>query len=495
VKPQFAVWGPSHGLRTCRLLRRFGVLCAVLLVVAGCNATVLAGHPRSMRYDPERVGGLPVSDGASGQRPMSPPPTGSVENTDGGQIDRVVQLAVNDIEAFWKGQYPKVFGGPFRPVARLLSIDPSDPFSPSACGGSNEDIAFNAAYCRDDDSIDWDRSETGLLAAAYDYFGGAIAVVGAVAHEYGHAIQWRAGLPEIDVSLVREQQADCFAGAYLRWVAEGQSPRFTLSTGDGLNYLLAGVLALRDDLSTPDDLALSTNPHGTGLDRVGALQIGFEQGAERCAAINSEEIAKRRGSLPRMLFSSLSQNSDASIDEGTLSSLTEVLEQIFRPGQPPSLTTDSARCGDHPTKYAGYCPASNTVVVDLPALQAISTPASEKDSVLIQGDNTAISVVTSRYVLALQHEKGLTLDSPTAAMRTACLTGVAQREMARPISIASGQELTLGAGDLDEAIAGLLTNGVVASDVNGATLPAGFTRVSAFRSGLLSNADDCYRRF
>ena len=80
-------------------------------------------------------------------------------------------------------------------------------------------------------------------------------------------------------------------------------------------------------------------------------------------------------------------------------------------------------------------------------------------------------------------------------MRTACLTGVAQREMARPISIASGQELTLGAGDLDEAIAGLLTNGVVASDVNGATLPAGFTRVSAFRSGLLSNADDCYRRF
>ena len=67
--------------------------------------------------------------------------------------------------------------------------------------------------------------------------------------------------------------------------------------------------------------------------------------------------------------------------------------------------------------------------------------------------------------------------------------------MAQPMSITSGQGLTLGAGDLDEAIAGLLTNGVVASDVDGATLPAGFTRVSAFRSGLLSDADDCYRRF
>lgn len=473
-----------------------GVLCIVLLVAAGCSATVLAGQPRSMRYDPERAGGLPVNDGASGQRPTSPPPTGSVENTDGGTIDQVVLLAVNDIEAFWKGQYPKVFGGSFRPVSSLLSIDPNDLFGPSACGGSSEDIAFNAAYCRLDDSIDWDRSESGLLAAAYNYFGGAIAVVGAIAHEYGHAIQRRASLPEINRSLVAEQQADCFAGAYLRWVAEGQSPRFALSTGDGLNHLLAGVLALRDAQSTPDELALSENPHGTGLDRVGALQIGFEQGADRCAEIDSQEITKRRGSLPSALFSSLSQNSDASIDEDTLTSLTEVLGQIFHPTQPPSLATGSANCGDdHPTKYAAYCPASNTVTVDLPALQAISTPASEKDSVLIQGDDSAISLVTSRYVLALQHERGLELNTPAAAMRTACLTGVAQREMARPVDGTSGHSLTLSAGDLDEAIAGLLTNGVVASDVNGGTIPAGFTRVSAFRSGLLSDADDCYRRF
>jgi predicted metalloprotease len=27
---------------------------------------------------------------------------------------------------------------------------------------------------------------------------------------------------------VREQQADCFAGVYLFWVADGRSPRFTL---------------------------------------------------------------------------------------------------------------------------------------------------------------------------------------------------------------------------------------------------------------------------
>jgi predicted metalloprotease len=261
--------------------------------------------------------------------------------------------------------------------------------------------------------------------------------------------------------------------------------------------LLAGILALRDPLSTPGNLALITNPHGSGLDRVGALQVGFEQGTDSCAQIDAAEISKRRGDLPRALFDPRSENSDINVEERTLSSLTELLQQIFHPSQPPSVTTGSATCGGGPpTKFAAYCPSSNTVMVDLPALQQIATPADERNQqVLLQGDNTALSIVTSRYVMALQHERGLELNSPAAAMRTACLTGVAQRQMAQPIAVTSGQGLTLGAGDLDEAIAGLLTNGVVASDVTGTTLPSGFTRVSAFRSGLLSDADDCYRRF
>ena len=55
--------------------------------------------------------------------------------------------------------------------------------------------------------------------------------------------------------------------------------------------------------------------------------------------------------------------------------------------------------------------------------------------------------------------------------------------------------LVLTAGDLDEAVAGLLTNGLVASNVNGETVPAGFTRIIAFRSGLGADEDLCYARF
>lgn len=146
---------------------------------------------------------------------------------------------------------------------------------------------------------------------------------------------------------------------------------------------------------------------------------------------------------------------------------------------------------------ASYCPATNTIVVDLAQLQKMGAPADEQSGhVLIQGDDTAMSVVMSRYVLAVQHERGLKLDSPGSALRTACLTGVAHRKMAGPVSLPSGNGLTLTAGDLDKAVAGLLTNHLVASDVNGQTVPAGFTRITAFRSGVVSSNDDlCYQRF
>ncbi len=121
--------------------------------------------------------------------------------------------------------------------------------------------------------------------------------------------------------------------------------------------------------------------------------------------------------------------------------------------------------------------------------------ADEKELTLPQGDDTALSVVMSRYALAVQHERGLPMQSPWTALRTACLTGVAHRKMAEPIDLPSHNQLLLTAGDLDEAVAGLLTNRLVASDADGTSVPAGFTRIAAFRGGVTGNADACYSRF
>ena len=58
-----------------------------------------------------------------------------------------------------------------------------------------------------------------------------------------------------------------------------------------------------------------------------------------------------------------------------------------------------------------------------------------------------------------------------------------------------GADFVLSPGDTDEAVAGLLTNGMVASDVNGVAAPAGFTRILAYRLGLSSGVDECFERF
>ncbi|SBS79377.1 Lipoprotein peptidase LpqM [uncultured Mycobacterium sp.] len=483
--------------------RRGGLCAAAALVVAqiasGCAATV-PGILLSGPDQPFRVAGLVAEDGASGVRDNAPAPSGAVRGSDNGPVDRLAAVSIDDITEYWRQAYPHSLHGTFAPVGTLVSYDSTNPSSPVLCGETTYD-EVNAFFCPRDDLIAWDRAV--MVPVTKQYFG-ETAVAGLFAHEYGHAIQEMADLVERDTpTLVAEQQADCFAGSYLRWVAEGRSSRFTLSTGDGLNHVLAGAITIRDPVITPRRMKLLEDGHGTALDRVSAVQKGFSAGPSACATISMDEITRRRGDLPLVLQSESTgalQSGQVAITEETLNTLVEILGKIFTPEQPPALAVDASRvsCAAHPTPDtpAWYCPSANTVVVNLDALQKMGTPADESNHVLLQGDDTALSVVTSRYLLALQRERGLPLDSATTALRTACLTGFAQRAMARRVDIASGKQLQLTAGDLDEAVAGLLSNGLVASDVNNDTVPAGFTRIAAFRSGLLnSTADSCYQRY
>ncbi|HEU4361695.1 MAG TPA: neutral zinc metallopeptidase [Mycobacterium sp.] len=469
------------------------VVC-LTLVLTSCapSRTVVAGRAVSMLYNPARVGGLPATDGPSGPRGAVPPVTPRVQNSDDGEIDRLALLAIDDIEDFWTQHYGESLHGVFTPVSTLLSYDSTEPDGPSVCGTATYELP-NAMYCHRDDVMAWDRGK--FLPTGRKYFGD-MSINATLAHEYGHALQWQAGLidPTTPV-LVREQQADCLAGVYLQWVAAGSSPRDTLGTGDGLNHLLAGLIVIRDPISTADNPVDVADAHGTALDRIGAFQSGFDGGTEMCAGIDMSEISQRRGDLPQSLFTHGTQ-SDLIVDAGVLATLMEELDRIFTPAYPPALSTEPGNCASgQKAEPAAYCLATNIVNVDLPALQVLGTPSDQSAPGLPQGDNTALSIVTSRYVLAVQRERGVDLDSAKAAMRTACLTGVAQRRMAEPITLPSGGGLVLGAGDLDEAVTGLLLNGLAASDVNGNTVPAGFTRILAFRSGLHSDAAQCFQRF
>jgi predicted metalloprotease len=284
-------------IRVGRVVAAVSAVCAGVLI-AGCSS-VTEGRAVSTLYDPFRVGGLPAEDGPSGLRDNAPEPTGDVQDTDGGDIDRLTLLAVNDVAEFWEQNYGASLDGSFEAIERLVSYDSQDPSSPAVCGTETYDEP-NAFYCPSRKIMAWDRA---VMVPTGRQFFGDVSIAALMAHEYGHAVQHMAGIVDDSTSvIVSEQQADCFAGTYIRWVAEGQSPRFSLSTGDGLNHVLAAAITLRDPILGPQDTEMLEEGHGTALDRVSAFQMGFVSGASECAKIDLAEIEERRGDLPMALY-------------------------------------------------------------------------------------------------------------------------------------------------------------------------------------------------
>ena len=208
------------------------------------------------------------------------------------------------------------------------------------------------------------------------------------------------------------------------------------------------------------------------------------------------EIGQRRGDLPVLLPED--QTGELEINEKSVTDVITAMDTLFSPENPPELSFDAADCPDaRPSPPVSFCPATNTIAVDLPGLEAMGAQTDIEDSVgLATGDNTAYSVLVSRYMQALQHEHGgVTLDNAEAALRTACLTGVATAGLSRQNTDPGGNTVTLTAGDVDEAVSGILTNGLAASDVNGESVPSGFSRIDAFRVGVLGDQERCFKRF
>lgn len=477
-----------------RQLRRVLIALSVILLAVGCTR-MIESRPVSVYADPFSVGGLPAVDGLSGLRSDVEKPLVQATGSDDGPVDMIARQSITDIETFWGQAYPRTFTGSFQQVGELFSWDAREPKLQKFCGHLTFRFV-NAVYCLFDNTIGWDRGVMlPMLRGGY----GDMAIGLVLAHEYGHAISQMSRMNKRDTPiLVREQQADCLAGVYLRWVAEGDSPRFQLSTGDGLNDLLAVLIGIRDPLFIEgEDLE---DAHGSAFERISAFQTGFTETARSCALIDTAQIEQRRQGLPV----SLQQDTTGEwpVTEESVRFIVDELNARFSPAEPPKLSFTEHACADaRSSPPASYCPDSNTISVDLPALIEMGKPQSPDDnsleaSMLVTGDNTAYSVLMSRYMLALQHQRGdLSLDTAQAGLRTACMTGAATAKLATPFTNAGGTTITLSAGDLDEAATGLLTNGIVASDVNGDAVPAGFARIDAFRSGVSGDIDRCIQRY
>ena len=114
-----------------------------------------------------------------------------------------------------------------------------------------------------------------------------------------------------------EQQVDCFAGVYLRWVAEGESPCFALNTTDG--WTGSGQPSPSGD--RPPDfnpfglLSVEALPRQLPPDRVSAVQQGFDLARPAVPGSTMADVRERRGDIPAALFDPGESGSDMPIDE------------------------------------------------------------------------------------------------------------------------------------------------------------------------------------
>jgi predicted metalloprotease len=208
------------------------------------------------------------------------------ENKPPRDYDDFLLASLADIDAWFAAEFEPVFGEPFVPLeGSVVAGYPERTDDLPGCGEpstSYEDLQlFVAFYCPIGDFIIYDDGETGLLATLAAEFGPAtIGIV--LAHEYGHAIQERIGALQLDLPTVTtEQQADCIAGAWAGRAAAGQAPGVPFTDAD----VRAGLIAM---IEVEDPVG--TNPtdpggHGSGFDRIGAFQVGFQEGLARCAEL------------------------------------------------------------------------------------------------------------------------------------------------------------------------------------------------------------------
>ncbi|WP_448627254.1 neutral zinc metallopeptidase [Geodermatophilus sp. URMC 64] len=446
------------------------VAAAVLtwVVLTGC-ATVVIGRPGGLRSTAPDVG--------SGEVTV----VGAVDSP----VDREVRNALADLQGYWTQQFPDVFGTSFPPLqGGYFSVDP-DAIDPTAypqgigCGQDPAAVEGNAFYCADpgtahSDSISYDRAFLGELADQYGRFLPDLVV----AHEFGHAVQARVGSP--GPSIATETQADCFAGAWTAWVADGSAAHVNLRTAQ-LDDLLRGYLLLRDPVGTS---TAAQSAHGSGFDRVSAFQEGFDDGPTACRDHFGPDRVFTQGRFQSDLDFATQGNArfaelQGLMERGLTGFWTSALPDVFGE-QFPEVSLEpfnrTPRCADADLLLV-YCADEELIGYDEPDL---ARPAYEL------GDFAVVTAVSIPYGLAARDVLGLSDDDRAAYESAVCLSGwfgaaVTARQVPRVL---------ISPGDLDESVQFLLEYGS-----NERVLPgvdrSGFELVDLFRQGFIQGPAAC----
>jgi predicted metalloprotease len=436
-----------------------------------------------------------------------PPPTGEGiidfgDNKPPQPYDNFLNAAFADITQFWADNYESLYGAPFEPVAAIYAHYPERSDLPESCQGGvgYADVELNAFYTTCGDIIVYDDFQ--LLPGLVDKLGAA--AVGVVAaHEYGHAIQARSGVFDLDLPTVdTEQQADCFAGAWAAHVARGESD--TLAFGD--SDVKGGVIAMIEVRDPPGiDVVADPSGHGSAFDRVGAFQEGFINGITRCAdfidnpyprvdLVFTAEEEVTGGNLP---LDEIILELPPAFDTMWVPTL-EASSVAFTPPTLVPFTIDGGApdCDgltiEQLQNDATFCASSNTIAYD---------DLFVRDLYSRFGDFAFSYPLAVAYSDAVQAALGSTLAGEPRELLNDCLVGAWVIDIVPsgdfdpdgfPIANNPNQVITLSAGDLDEAVITAVALGDEASDTN--VLGTAFEKIDAFRAGVLGGMSACQSR-
>ena len=436
-----------------------------------------------------------------------PPPGGGIVNFGTGKTpqpyDNFINRAFVDITNFWTEQYPVLYGSPFTPINAIYAVYP-DRQDPAQCNGDVpfEYVEMNAKFvdCGDGtDVIMYDDYE--LIPQLVEQFG-AVSVAVVAAHEYGHAIGSHAGVFKLGLRTIDlEQQADCFAGAWVGHVSRGESDLLQFTDAD-VKASIAAMIYIRDPVGI--DSANDKSGHGSAFDRVGAFQDGYSKGASRCA-----EYPTKPNPRVDLFFTEGTVEADTGgnlpYDEIT-AAMPKALDTFWKPtldaaGIPftAPTTVSFPHAGPYPTcdgrtpdemlsDPAVFCKDTNTVAYDDDYLHALYDTF---------GDLSYGYPIASAYSEAVQTALQFPLTGENRVLVNDCLVGAWIRDIipngtdaqGNPTATNPAQEILLSAGDLDEVVSTAVLEGDEASNTN--VRGTAFEKIDAFRTGVLGGLPGC----
>ncbi|MCA9879738.1 MAG: neutral zinc metallopeptidase [Thermomicrobiales bacterium] len=177
--------------------------------------------------------------------------------------DNLTETVLSDIDAFWAEEFAArgvtYYAAEIVPVTDTMTTN-CGPFGP---------YDNPAAFCPLEDAIYYSVPLSSDVSTQV----GDFAWITVLAHEWGHHVQLLMGI-EAAMSMERELQADCFAGAY----AQRALLNGFLQEGDVTEAVVMNILG-----GDPVELSeTAQGAHGSSDYRVTAFMQGYFNGADRC---------------------------------------------------------------------------------------------------------------------------------------------------------------------------------------------------------------------